>query len=467
MPYCTKCGAKIDENALFCTSCGEKQAKIYYPAPGAENNGYTKPEQTAPTYGGYTQSYDPTLYSAPAAGAYATQPAKKKNSGGKIAIIILAALLVIGLLVFAATKLLPTGGSDVDESLLGVYSVQKAKAYGIEVDATTLWEKGFDIELKKNGRCLVNVDGNKGSGKWTLDGSDFSLKASDLELNGSLYDGIIRIDNAMDMGVTLYFTKDGATLPSTSLPVTVEPAATPAPESPEAGNETGEGTQDDFDRSILGKYYADRGEYSGVVIAISTMWKDGFSIDLLDGWVCDVEVNGLKGSGTWALDGSNITVEFDNLTLNGTINNGVIKFDDVTVDGMTLYFTKDGSMKPEETPEPAETQSTESAETGAAAAATETETGLLGVYYADKAVYLGVNVNISDMWEHGFTIELLADGKCSIVVNQTEGTGTWTVDGDKISVMTDGLELSGVIEDGMLKFENVILDGMTLYFTKQ
>lgn len=371
MPFCTQCGAKLEENAMFCTSCGAKQTKISYPASGTENGGYPNEEPKTPTYGGYTQSsYDPTVYSAQTAGAYAPQGGKKKGSGGKVVLIILAALLALGLIIFAATKLMPSRGPDVDESVLGLYSATKAQMYGIQVDVSTIWEDGFDIELKKNGKCSVNVDGTKGNANWTLDGSDFTLKARGLELNGTLRDGVIRIDNAMDMGVTLYFTKDGVDLPSTSLPVMSEPETTPEPEKEPAETEQAEteptDTEDETtpepetsaepqignDASILGTYYADKCEYVGIVIEIADKWEDGFSLELLEGGECNVVVNGIEGTGSWKLDGDKITVDADNIAMemSGTVSDGVIKLENAGIEGMTLYFTKDSSMKPEEKP---------------------------------------------------------------------------------------------------------------------
>ena len=231
MPFCVQCGAQLEDGAKFCTNCGAKQpessAPVYTPpvtesSPEPETNyTYTPPasedQNAAPAPGGY--SYDPTVY-----GGESAKSGKKK--GGKVVFILLAVLAVIAALIYL---LAGKGGGKTaasDDPTLGLYTAQKAEMAGINVAIDSMWENGFTIELKDKGKAAVNVDGTKRTIKWTLDGEDFTLKGSGLDCSGTLSNGVLTLENVMDTGITLTFTKDGASLPAASAP-----AAAPAPAS--------------------------------------------------------------------------------------------------------------------------------------------------------------------------------------------------------------------------------------------
>ena len=90
-------------------------------------------------------------------------------------------------------------------------------AFGTEVDISTMWEKGFSIELQEGGKCIAVVDGTRGEGSWSLDGENFMFSMSGMELTGTFSDGVICLKDIMGTGVDLYFTRDGFMRPENTL----------------------------------------------------------------------------------------------------------------------------------------------------------------------------------------------------------------------------------------------------------
>ena len=353
MPFCVQCGAQLEDGAKFCTVCGAKQpeaaAPVYVPPTEekpAEPQGYS---YTPPASAGAGQqssyNYDPTIYGG--AGGGASKPPKKK--GGALVFIILAALVVLGAVVYLIAGRSGGGSVASDDPVLGLYTAQKAETAGISISIKTMWKNGFTIELKDKGKATINVDGKSGSAKWTLDGEDFTVKGSGVDCSGTLVDGVLTLENVMDTGVTLYFTKDGVALPTEETPA---PAPSSAP-APDPSSDPAPAPVDTSD--VLGFYNADKAEAYGIEIAISTMWEKGFSIDLQEGGKCAISVNGTGASGTWSQDGETISVNVPGFNMDGTFHDGVLLFKDLYGMGVDLFFTRDGSLapanKPEATPE--------------------------------------------------------------------------------------------------------------------
>ena len=349
MPFCVQCGAQLEDGAKFCTVCGAKQpeaaAPVYVPPTEekpAEPQGYS---YTPPASAGAGQqssyNYDPTIYGG--AGGGASKPPKKK--GGALVFIILAALVVLGTVVYLIAGRSGGGSVASDDPVLGLYTAQKAETSGITISIKTMWKNGFTIELKDKGKATINVDGKSGSAKWTLDGKDFTVKGSGVDCSGTLVDGVLTLENVMDTGVTLYFTKDGVALPTEETPA---PAPSSAP-APDPSSDPAPAPVDTSD--VLGFYNADKAEAYGIEIAISTMWEKGFSIDLQEGGKCAISVNGTGASGTWSQDGETISVNVPGFNMDGTFHDGVLLFKDLYGMGVDLFFTRDGSLVPANKPE--------------------------------------------------------------------------------------------------------------------
>ncbi len=252
MTFCTNCGAQIADGAKFCTGCGQPIADAAPIEPAVEQSAAAQDSATPqlesqPTQGSYTvqqqgtsytppaqqqgcqppqqgyqppqQGYQPPQqgylppqqgyqqgYSAQPAYAPAGAPQQKKPANKKLLFIIGGAALVV---ILAVVLVLALGGQGAvaEDPNLGVYNATSAEMWGMEIPISDLWGDGFSIELKPAGKCTLIVDGSSGSGEWTLESGVFHLEGSGIDCNGTLANGVLILENVLDMGITLTFER--------------------------------------------------------------------------------------------------------------------------------------------------------------------------------------------------------------------------------------------------------------------
>ena len=105
----------------------------------------------------------------------------------KILSLMLAALLLLS---FAGCS----SGGDENDPNLGVYTAKTAEYRGLTVEVNQFFEQGFSIELKSGGKCKLTADGESASGKWTLEGTKFHVNGGGIDCDGTLENGVIRLD---------------------------------------------------------------------------------------------------------------------------------------------------------------------------------------------------------------------------------------------------------------------------------
>lgn len=225
MAFCTNCGAQLPDGSKFCTSCGAK-FEAPKPAEKTQRQPEAPAQESAPVQGTYQpaqQSYTPPTqqsYTPPTQQEYSAQPAyapqakapkQKKTIDKKTLFIIggaaLAVILAVVLIVVLGGK-----GSNTPANAdpnLGVYNAVTAEMWGIKMEVSDLWTKGFSIELKDKGKCTLEVDGAKSNGKWTLEDSAFHVNGGGVDCNGTLANGVMTLEDVLGMGVTLTFEKEG------------------------------------------------------------------------------------------------------------------------------------------------------------------------------------------------------------------------------------------------------------------
>lgn len=307
MAFCTNCGAKLADDAKFCTECGAKVESVppepanepaytpsaqttdyTYSAP-ANDYTYTPAAQNTASSGSYspeitrsTYSYDPA-----AASPNGTQPPRPPRDipGGsqppkrKTAILPII-LIIIGVLAVAVTLLGIFGGSDEDDSYLGVYIASYGTYAGSRVEIEDMWANGFSIELLSKNKCRVMVDGETETCRYELE-SDGEIEIDiqgDDDLEGWLVDNRLTLEDVMDSGVNLVFYKEG-----TAAPAVKEPAATEAPVStaPETTAAPVESAYSWWDGDWYGWWavYDAGGEYADIVDS----WADVCATIRVDG----------------------------------------------------------------------------------------------------------------------------------------------------------------------------------------
>ena len=131
------------------------------------------------------------------------QPAEKKPAPKWVLpAVILAVLALIGILFFATR-----GGGKADDPNLGVYKAATVEMYGMQLNAEDIYKNGFTIELKANGVCEINSDGQKGRGKWTLEDDKITIDDNHSVITGTLSNGVLTLENMLDMGLNMVMEK--------------------------------------------------------------------------------------------------------------------------------------------------------------------------------------------------------------------------------------------------------------------
>ena len=110
-------------------------------------------------------------------------------------------------MVIAALLLAGCGKSEPDPNS-GMYEATSAEAFGMSMDPSELFADGISMELKDGGKAKFYLEGEDYSMKWELDGNSFHAKGSGAELDGTLEDGVLFLEDIMGMGVDMTFECD-------------------------------------------------------------------------------------------------------------------------------------------------------------------------------------------------------------------------------------------------------------------
>ena len=90
-----------------------------------------------------------------------------------------------------------------------------------------------------------------------------------------------------------------------------------------------------------------------------------------------------------------------------------------------------------------------------------------GLWSAVEVEMMGFTMDVSEVYEKGFTIELKSGGKCALNVDGAKANGTWSLNGSAFTVKGGGLDESGTLADGALTLSNVMGMGMDIRFKKE
>ena len=85
----------------------------------------------------------------------------------------------------------------------GVYDAISAEMYGIKIAVDDVFEDGFSIELQNGGKAIFHYDGEDYSLKWTLDGETFHAEGGGAELDGTLKDGVMDLEDVIGSGIQI------------------------------------------------------------------------------------------------------------------------------------------------------------------------------------------------------------------------------------------------------------------------
>lgn len=345
-------------------------------------------------------------------------------------------------LVMALSLIACTGSSDPKSSdpNLGLYEATTMEYMGFSVGVSDLFEQGFSIELKANGKCVLNADGKTANGKWTLDGRDFTVKGGGLDCTGTLENGVILLQYDDDVTITLV---NGSYRAPTAVPTAqtekqTEPAKTDPIEpnqQTEAGQQ-GAQTVSESNEFWITEYEANGMKYEGD--ALKTTGLDQTYLRLNDDHTGYLMMMG---------DGFEIGWDEKNLTIAGVPMYSYEYLDADTI-RLSMYETILFTLKrktgesPAQQGAPAATEAPKTTEAPAAEAAGD------GAPYGDSdgviaraklaGLYRWLNSMDSDFWKViSFNEVSNAAGKLGCDTKKNDGktaSATWS-DGDR-GIMT-------------------------------
>ena len=97
-------------------------------------------------------------------------------------------LLAVFLCLLMVCQLMACSGGKKEEAIpdpnLGLYTLTEAAMNGISIPVDSVYEGGFTVLLRENGKAELTVDNQSANGTWTLDGTKFSVKGGGLDLSG-------------------------------------------------------------------------------------------------------------------------------------------------------------------------------------------------------------------------------------------------------------------------------------------
>ena len=111
----------------------------------------------------------------------------------------IVSLFLLAAIVFA---LAACGSSEPDPNA-GVYEAKTADMDGISISLDNVFPEGLSIELKNGGKATFRFEGKDYGMKWTLDGTTFHAEGGGAELDGTLSDGVMRLENILDSGINI------------------------------------------------------------------------------------------------------------------------------------------------------------------------------------------------------------------------------------------------------------------------
>lgn len=116
----------------------------------------------APQTGAQTNFFQPA-YAPAAKGPKEKRPVNKKLlfiGGGAVLAVILAIVLIVSLV---------GGNKASDDPNVGLWKAVTASMWEMDMAVSDLFEEGVTLELKGNGKCVLNVDGDSADGKWSYE----------------------------------------------------------------------------------------------------------------------------------------------------------------------------------------------------------------------------------------------------------------------------------------------------------
>ncbi len=187
-------------------------------------------------------------------------------------------------------------------------------------------------------------------------------------------------------------------------------------------------------------------EAQGMTLDVQEVLGGGIVFDIKKDGTCKLTFGPENLSGKWTKEKDGILIKAGAYTLQCKVKGTTMVIENYADSGMTLTLEKEGGKsKP-------------------AAASSDPNVGVWKVVYAEM---WGFETDISEVFENGFTIELLEKGKCKLNIDGTKGDGKWTFKDGEITIKGGGLDVSGTLKNDLLVLEDVMGIGLNLKLQKE
>lgn len=335
---------------------------------------------------------------------------------------ILALLLTVVMLLSLAA----CGGGEPDPNA-GVYQGVRGEMDGIVLTMEELYPGESYLELKDGGKADLVLEGDKITGKWTLEGDKFNLVVEGEDCPGTLKDGIVTFDFT-GIGLYLTFAKDGVKVPPSEF-------------------------------SEVGSYHFYGIDEAGEYIDYDTLVEVGMEN-------ISYAIFNEDGTGILALEGEELPFTYEDgmimdedggeypyLLTDGTIMEVYLG------DGMTFYYEKGDIVRYSESgiyeEESSEDEYYEEA----------VSDGPCGVYRGTTYEAAGQTFEMTDIYSSVCYLELLEDGSGTLTLGEEAVDITWSLDGENFILNNQMVESEGTLKNGEIVFDFMGLD-MIMTFVK-
>ena len=112
-------------------------------------------------------------------------------------------LLVFLLVPALLLSLCSCSGASDSQLLCGTYKAENAYIDDREIKLESMFPEGFEISLKKGGKCEININSRKYSGSWQQIDSSFRAEGAGAVLEGTIGGGVIQLRGVLGSGVSV------------------------------------------------------------------------------------------------------------------------------------------------------------------------------------------------------------------------------------------------------------------------
>ena len=127
--------------------------------------------------------------------------------------IALILALILGITLLAGCG----GGANSNDPNIGKWTAVSASAMGMEIGVADVFENGCSVELKANGKCVLDLNGEKTNAKWTFENGVLTIDEKGDEVYGKIENDVLTLTIPDDeMEITVKFTKEGTREPAGS-----------------------------------------------------------------------------------------------------------------------------------------------------------------------------------------------------------------------------------------------------------